>query len=217
MTAIPPSSSCRARLISHPSQENPGKPFFCPRVHPHETVTACCPRLGRYCCVPFMCNGRAPLMLGPDWTVTVFCLWPTVLTPTGLYTYFAIPWIYTHSQVLAYISIAVILFFWATLFVATCTNPGIVMKFNEPDPDAKSESTSRATKRFCQKCKLYSPARTSHCGQCGVCVYGYDHHCGFMGQCVGGNTIMAFQLFLGGICFVTVFMIVSLMITNSIS
>jgi len=213
-----PDATCMAARVAEaePLKEKSNKRCCCPRVEPSDTVTACCPRLGRYCCVLCMVRGRAILMQGPDWLVTWFCLWPTVLIPTGAFLTFAVPWMANKSVVLAFVSSAVIFWFWFTLFAASCTNPGILMKYNEPNPDSPNTAKDRrGALRKCNKCKLYQPPNTSHCGECGVCVYGYDHHCGFMGQCVGGLNLWAFQCFLGGICVVVVFMMVAMMVSTS--
>merc|ERR1711934_534835 len=61
--------------------EPPRKPFCCPKVVPSDTVTACCPRLGRYCCIACMWRGLPILVQGPDWGVTWGCVWPSVLVP----------------------------------------------------------------------------------------------------------------------------------------
>jgi hypothetical protein len=167
-----------------------------------------------------MIDGYAPVLQGPDWMVTWFCLWPTVLVPTVTFLLFAVPWIKEHSPALAYISYAVIGAFWCSLFMASCTNPGILMKYNEPkvaELTANHKAQRRFGLRMCQKCRLRQPVQTTHCNSCGVCVYGYDHHCGFMGQCVGGKTVLPFQMFLGGICGTVVFMIVAMLITSSLA
>jgi len=184
----------------------------CPTVQPSDTVTACCPRMGKFCCIAFMIRGRLCLLQGPDWPVTWCCLWPTVLVPTGLYLLFIVPMIWQRNATFGLVSTAVILWFWTTLFVTSCTNPGILMKYNEPVP--KSEAHAR---RKCNKCMLYQPPNTFHCRDCGVCVYGYDHHCGFMGQCIGGLNVWAFYCFLINIFLTMMFMVVTMSISKQLS
>ena len=152
---------------AEPLKDHPNKSFFCPRVEPVDTVTACCPRLGKYFCIACMCRGRPFVMLGPDCAVTWGCLWPTVLVPTCAFIVFAVPWIATKSPVLAYVSCGAIGWFWLTLFCASCMNPGILLKHNEPESNL---ANGRRSPRYCTKCKLYQPPNTSHCSECLTCL-----------------------------------------------
>ncbi|KXS09170.1 zf-DHHC-domain-containing protein [Gonapodya prolifera JEL478] len=54
-------------------------------------------------------------------------------------------------------------------------NEPVVMEFKK----------STATQRFCNKCKVYKPARSHHCKECNRCVLKMDHHCPWVGTCVG--------------------------------
>jgi len=189
--------------------------FCCPSVTPRDTVTACCPRLGGFMCIACMLRGRIFCLTGPDWTITWFCLWPTVLTPTILFLVWGVRGkVWHYSPALGIVSCAVVIWFWFTLFVASCFNPGILRKHNEPDPE-KGAKSGVSPLRYCNRCKLYQPANTQHCADCGVCVYGYDHHCGFMGQCIGKINVWAFQCFLGGVCVVVIFMVVALLVSSA--
>jgi palmitoyltransferase ZDHHC9/14/18 len=65
--------------------------------------------------------------------------------------------------------------------------------FDAPSPLLKAPG---ATLQFCDTCRIYRPARASHCAQCDRCVVRMDHHCVWLNNCVGKRNYRSFLVYL---------------------
>ncbi|CAG8580278.1 14523_t:CDS:2 [Funneliformis caledonium] len=91
----------------------------------------------------------------------------------------------------------VIIFTYASFFIACSSDPGRIT----------SENVDKACKMFnydfltfepkeCRTCKFTKPARSKHCSLCKKCVAKCDHHCSWINNCVGLKNHRYFLLFL---------------------
>lgn len=76
-----------------------------------------------------------------------------------------------------------------TLFLAACSDPGIMFSSSSDYIDEEVETGLVNTREiaYCDVCNVYQhPKRNiEHCYDCNYCIEGLDHHCPWMGQCVG--------------------------------
>ncbi|CAK90701.1 unnamed protein product (macronuclear) [Paramecium tetraurelia] len=83
-----------------------------------------------------------------------------------------------------------------TYLSGTFTEPGVVRRPQPDDEESfgsmKSNRSAKSEKigeyfqeRFCSRCRVMRPPKTSHCYNCNNCVKMYDHHCTFMSNCIG--------------------------------
>ncbi|CAD8048609.1 unnamed protein product [Paramecium sonneborni] len=102
--------------------------------------------------------------------------------------------------------ICIVLFLFNFL-CGTFTEPGVVRRLQPNDDESsisiKSFDIGRSVEigeyfqeRFCSKCKVIRPPKTSHCYNCNNCVKMYDHHCTFMSNCIGQRN---YKYFIGWI------------------
>ncbi|GAA5912919.1 uncharacterized protein JCM6883_006256 [Sporobolomyces salmoneus] len=114
---------------------------------------------------------------------------------------------------------------WSSMLKAALTDPGILPRNLDPDPQRKYEppivhadvdgrgdeegegkfvaevkyvrvKNGVVGSKWCETCEIYRPPRTSHCRICDNCVELTDHHCAFLNNCIARRNYLPFLTFL---------------------
>ncbi len=147
------------------------------------------PRIGK---LRWWSVGGVRLLVSPD---VYMWLWPSAIT-LGL----AISFLYLLGGALWRTNPLGLTFFVAVVLTAlgaslACglTDPGIIPRLTQDQPDPYRDETGWV---LCRQCQIRRPPRAAHCYVCGVCVLEHDHHCGVIGGCVGMRSLRWFALYL---------------------
>ncbi|CAD8049847.1 unnamed protein product [Paramecium primaurelia] len=107
----------------------------------------------------------------------------------------------------SWISWTCLVMFLYSYLCGTFTEPGVIRRPQPDDEESfnsiKSNKSVRNEKvgeyfqeRYCARCKIMRPPKSSHCYNCNNCVKMYDHHCTFMSNCIGQRN---YRYFIGWI------------------
>jgi len=136
----------------------------------------------------FLCYGR--VMCGQGWPIAVQAMIFLLMLPTFMfYVLVILPYseyldVWKHTA-LTLVGSGSVLFFIVLIML---TDPGYLPSSDAPSYNVRYELSNGKT--YCETCKIWKPARASHCVICNACVRNFDHHCPFVGNCIGERNYM---------------------------
>ncbi|KAK9260028.1 DHHC palmitoyltransferase-domain-containing protein [Lipomyces tetrasporus] len=152
-----------------------------------------------------------------------------IAIPVGLFFGFTAPWIWNNiSQALPIVFSYLLLLCVVNLVRAVTSDPGILPRnihietsITENHPGSLNTASSSVTVNcrqydednpiflpinYCAVCKIWRPARASHCRDCDSCIDFMDHHCVWLNNCVGARNYRYFFWFIWSLSLLGYFM-----------
>ncbi|KAK9324390.1 DHHC palmitoyltransferase-domain-containing protein [Lipomyces orientalis] len=171
----------------------------------------------------FCLHGRVQNSGHRSYLLLVFA---AIAIPAGLFFGFTAPWIWNNiSQALPVVFSYLLLLCIVNLVRAVTSDPGILPRNIHTEtsigPGSLNIASSSVTVNcrqydednliylpinYCAVCKIWRPARASHCRDCDSCIDIMDHHCVWLNNCVGARNYRYFFWFIWSLSLLGYFM-----------